>query len=93
MYIYTYTHTHTHTHIYTSLALTCADLVVKLVAVVLDGVLDSVVDGDDQLALESQLVPLHNEHGNDFVLYSAVEPDSLIAFFRHFLAFLSFGCL
>jgi len=25
--------------------------------------------------------------------YTAVEPDSLIAFFRHFLSFLSFDCL
>jgi len=34
-----------------------------------------------------------NKHGNDVVFYSAVEPDSLIAVFRHFLALLSFGCM
>jgi len=34
-----------------------------------------------------------NEHGNDFVFYSAVEPDSLIAVPWHFSACLSSGCL
>jgi len=29
-----------------------------------------------------------NEHGNDFVFYSAVEPRSLIAFLRHFYIYI-----
>jgi len=33
------------------------------------------------------------EHGNDFVQFSAVEKDSLIAVLWHYLTFLSFGCL
>ena len=32
-----------------------------------------------------------NEHGNDFVSYRAVEPDSRIAFFWHFWSFFAFG--
>jgi len=32
-----------------------------------------------------------NQHGNDFVFYRAVEPDSLIAGFLALLSFLSFG--
>jgi len=43
--------------------------------------------------LRRQHRPWPNKHGNDFVCYSAVEPDSLMAFFRHFWSFLSFGCM
>jgi len=34
-----------------------------------------------------------NEHGNDFVVYSAVEKYSSILVLWHFWSFLSFGCL
>jgi len=59
-----------------------------------------VVNGANQAeyAESYSLWPRHgNEHGNDFVFYSAVEPDSLIAVLWHFFSFfviqLSFGCL
>jgi len=41
----------------------------------------------------SVISPVLFEHVNDFVFYSAVEPDSLIAVLWHFLSFLSFGGL
>jgi len=36
---------------------------------------------------EGESILTMNEHGNDLLFYSAVEPDSLIAILRHFLAF------
>jgi len=34
-----------------------------------------------------------NEHGNDSLSYTAVEPDSLIAVLWHVLSFSAFDCL
>ena len=48
-------------------------------------------DGDVPAKLRASVLRRHNEHGNDFVFYSAFEPDSLIAVLWHF--FLGGGIL